>query len=149
MDPYDTPVTTPVMPPIEGPRLEEKTPPWRLKRFWISLAVPVLALVIFAVPQLQEAESQLTDVLVWLGVTFLGGASLTRAAGLQEMPWESRRFWIGIATLILDVGVALYPPLTEIQSQLIDIIGILGALLISSISLTDFGQLMGWFQPKP
>lgn len=53
-----------------------------------------------------------------------------------KSPLRSRRFWIGIATVLLDGLISVYPPVADVREQLIQIVSLLGMTLIAGFSVT-------------
>lgn len=118
--------------------------PLRSRRFWVATSTVILNALISQYPPLENVREQLLSVITWLGITLVGGLSLTHAVNRLEPLWKSRRFWTAIGTAILSVGVAVFPPLAEVQVELIDIIASAGIALISGFTLTDVALLRGW-----
>lgn len=118
--------------------------PFKSRRFWVTIATLLLDAVIAWYPPLANVQEQLITVISWLGMALVGGLTLTHAVNRVEPLWKSRRFWTAIATGVLTIGVALYPPLAAIQADLIDLITGLGMTLIAGLTVTDIALLRGW-----
>ena len=131
-----------VMGKIQGRRKMKN--PLKSRRFWVAAATVALNAAIAAYPPLENVREQLLTVISYLGITLVGGLSLTHAVNRIEPLWKSRRFWIAIGTAVLNVGIALYPPLINIQAELIDLVAWIGMSLIAGLTLTDVALLRGW-----
>ena len=57
--------------------------------------------------------------------------------------FKSRKFRIAVATLSVDVIVALVPALEPVQDALIEVITTVGAILIAAIAAEDFAFWFG------
>lgn len=130
----------------EIPNIEEEflKAPWRSRRFWIFLFVPIVAIGIAFYTPLAEVREQLIESLVYLAITLVGGLSVTHAAGRVEPVWKSRRFWTALASVVLSMAIAVYPPLASIKTDLIDLITRGGMTLVGALTLTDLALLRGW-----
>lgn len=138
--------TKPLEAEEEIPNLEDEflKAPWRSRRFWIFLFVPLVAIGIAFYEPLAQVREQLIQSLVTLAVVLVGGFSVTHAAGRVESVWKSRRFWIAIGSVVLDMAIAVYAPLASIRTELIDLITRGGLTLVGALTLTDLALLRGW-----
>lgn len=134
--------------PAHDPETDPMQNPLQSRRFWISIATVVLNAIVATYPPLMEVKEQLIPIFVTLGMTLVGGFSLTHAVGRVESVVKSRRFWTAVGTGILTVGVALFPGLEAVQTDLIAVIGWAGVALIGGLTVTDFAFLKGWSKHK-
>lgn len=74
------------------------------------------------------------------GPTLVGTYDLTleepEEVDVFKNPFESRRLWIALITVVLNALVASYPPLANVKEQLIKILSLLAVTLIGGFSVT-------------
>lgn len=118
--------------------------PLRSRRFWIAVGTVALNAAVAQYPPLEAVREQLLGVITWLGIALVSGFSLTHAANRVEPIWKSRRFWVAVGTATLNIGIAVYPPLADVQVELIDMITWLGMTIVAGLTISDVALLKGW-----
>ena len=56
---------------------------------------------------------------------------------------KSRKFWLTVATLVVDIIIASVPQLAEVQQELVIVITALGMWLVGMIAVEDAAYWLG------